>query len=593
MRQEEYIISENLGLDAIFENVVKTYHNQIAVKFGEKSLCFSELNKLSNQYAHYLIENGLKSGEGVGICFNRSIELVITIFALLKIGSIGVFIDPDLPKERIEYMLNHARVNKVITNQKKLKTPLDLFEIHITDLEQIRGINIKHSIIPTNHIDEVAFIFYTSGSSGQPKGVKITHGGILNDSHPDIALPSLTSEDCLLMTSPTGSIRLTGELFYPLFSGSKIVILEDKDSTNVHTLIEKIVDERVTVVFVVPTLLRSLLETDEIKKCESLKYVQSMGEKLPLELRQKFNEKLNASLVNVYGQTETGMCTIHYCKPLDNNSYNIVGTNVKNRSILILAEDMTPVKVGEIGEIYISGKYLSNGYFDDNDFTNERFILHPSTGLTIYKTGDTGRITKENQLEYLGRIDQVVKIGGMRVSLIEVETLLLAFYDVRDVAVKAVNNMRNEINLVAVVEMIENVRFSNSTWRNRLIDKVASYMIPNQFIQLEKLPKLMNGKLDHQLISQIIKKELNKENSTGFLTNTTGSELAKLWSHILSVDLNKIGPSTSFLELGGNSILAANCVVEMEKLYGVEIDINFILGNDLESIAMYLEKNNK
>ncbi|MGB7606334.1 MAG: non-ribosomal peptide synthetase [Lutisporaceae bacterium] len=598
LEAKRYIFDYNKGLNKYFEEAVEKYADLIALKFEAKTLTYLGLNELSNQLANFLVRKGICPGSNIGIYFNRSIELTVSVLAVLKAGCTCILLDKSIPNDRINLIMGDIPLNYVICDRDFANKFYYNGKVIICDLEMSYPYNeSKTNLNIKTNTDDASFIFYTSGSTGEPKGVIISHGGIINDSLPAVAEPALNQEDCFLMTSPVGSMRITGELFYPWFAGAKVVILRESLTNDIEKNIDIINEEKVSVMFIVPTMLRELLNNRRFSKCQSLRYVQSLGERLPQYLRDKFYSKLNVGLVNVYGQTEAGCCTIYDCDYKTSHKYVKSGKQVMNRAIYILDEDLKTVASGEIGKIFIGGDYLATGYFNDPALTSERFISDPfsgHSGAVMYMTGDIGRITEDGQLEYLGRIDQIVKIGGMRLSLLEVESAILSFSEIEDVVVKAVENNRNEIFLVAVIETKAEEDVRNIEWRTQLGKKLPHYMIPSRYIYIKELPKLINGKINHKEVLKMISVDsIVVLDETNKPQTETERKLADIWSKLLVINMKNIRLSDRFLELGGNSITTVICTVEIEKEFNKQVKAAILYSYNFRELSEYIDKQTK
>ncbi len=585
----------NKGLESYFEEAVCKYKDLVALKFKEENLTFMQLNKLINQLAHFLIKKGVTSNNYIGIYFDRSFELEISIMATLKIGCTCVLLDKKMPKARNQKFIDDSEINYVICDRDFINNVDFLGKTIICNLKYSFPFNESdENLGRTNDVDDTAFVFYTSGSTGTPKGVVISHGAILNDSLPGIAQPSLSSNDTILMTSPVASMRITGELFYPWFAGTKVVILEESLTNNVQENINFIIKEHISIMFIVPTMLKELLVNNRISQCKCLKYVQSLGERLPKYIRDEFYEKLDAELVNVYGQTETGCCTIYDCYYESKDTYVNSGKTVINRNIYLLSSDLRPVEKGEVGDVFIGGKYLATGYLNDSQLTSQKFMCdqfsEDGTGY-MFKTGDVGRITDNDQLEYLGRKDQIVKIGAMRISILEIESAILNFSAVKDVVVKGVENNKGNEYMVAVIEGNEGWKLDKFELRRFLAEKLPGYMIPSKFIFVDEMPKLISGKLDHRKIMDIIFNGVNRKvDKDSMVISDSEIKLANIWSKNLNMDCSIIRSSDTLLELGGDSIIAVNCILDIEKAFNKEVTMEIIYNYTFKELARYIDK---
>ncbi|MGG3282948.1 non-ribosomal peptide synthetase [Paenibacillus solani] len=571
--KKEYIFDHEASIQKVFQATVDLYNSKTAITVDDNEYNFIMLNNYSNQLARLLMRE-TKPQEIIGIFMKESIEMIISIFAILKAGCTCLILDPNLPTKRFNEIIKDSKIELIICRDYcdvKNITPTNFLKCNLnSDFPYNESIE---NIVSNQKLTDISFLFYTSGSTGTPKGVRVSHGAILNDTHPMIAQPPLNDLDKFLFTSPLSSIRLIGELFYPLFFGVNVVILSSEFHNNVDIIIETIIREQITVLFVVPTLLREMVSHSRFMECKSLRLVQSMGEKLSKSVRDSFYKAINdVILVNIYGQTETGMCTVHYCSSRTNEPYNISGLPVINRIIYILNDNLTETKMGDIGNIYIGGRYLADGYLNDSALTHKVFLQSPfNSAEKIYKTGDVGRISGEGYLEFLGRSNELVKIGGMRVSLLEVESKILSLENVSDCKVVTYINHRQDNRLMALIIQKNGNELSAFHFRKALKHKLPLFMIPSRFIFVDKFPTNSHGKIDIQKIQELSKGAYHQSDTK------LPAKLLDIISSILCISSNSIRNDDYFIELGGDSITAVTLGIEIEKQFDKQLPFEQLL----------------
>jgi len=579
-------IKENKGISDYFEEYAKLYSDEIALKFISQEFNFKTLNSLSNKFSHYLLKYGIDRNSQIGVCFNRCPELIISIISILKIGCICVPIDIRSSDDAKNSILNNNKINYVISS-KFLNIVGDCDNI-ICDLNfSFPYHEIDANINIEKNINDVAFIFFTSGSTGKPKGVLVSNGGVLNDSLPGIAEPTLSKDDVFLMSSPIDSIRITGEMFYPWFAGASVIILPEENTLDVTKYIELIVKEKISVMYVVSNILREILNNENVQMLSSLRYIQFLGEPLNERIAHKLFDILNVKLINVYGQTETGCCTIKYINTAADIGDN-VGTPVNNRIIYIFDESFNLVKKGDIGEVYIGGEGLSLGYVNEFELTEEHYIKKTLYGdKIIYKTGDIGSIINDT-LKLEGRIDDMIKIGGKKVNFREIRGIILDLEEVEDASLHRITHNENYNYIVAFIVIKDINSISKLEINNYLKDKLPNYKLPSFYLIKSEIPRLPNGKLNKALINQMIESEISEKNQCEEFPGTL-NEILEIIEDVLKTDKNEINILYTFMELGGDSINLASVVLKIEDKFDLEIPYELIVGLSILEISKFVE----
>lgn len=426
----------------LFEEQVQRTPDELAVVYETASLTYWELNARANQLANYLRSLGVGPEVLVGICVERSLEMVVGLLGILKAGGAYVPLDPDYPRERLSYMLNDSQVPVLLTTFQKLVESLPQSGTRIVCLDTDWKIIVTQSdenLVSDATPSNLAYVIYTSGSTGKPKGVMISHQAIGNHMFwMQTAFP-LNAADKVLQKTPFSFDASIWEFYAPLLAGAQLVMARPGGHQDSEYLIEAIAKYKVTILQVVPSLLQMLLESQGFESCQSLRRVFCGGEAIPVELVKRFREKLNADLHNLYGPTEATIdATFFTCKSNTPQQIVPIGRPIANTQTYILDSHLQPVPIGVPGELHISGAGLAQGYLNRPDLTQEKFIPNPfsePSNSRLYKTGDLARYLPDGNIEYLGRIDNQVKIRGFRIELGEIEAGITAHPQVRQAAV--------------------------------------------------------------------------------------------------------------------------------------------------------------
>lgn len=548
-------------LHQLVEQQVEKTPDAIALRFADENLTYQQLNNRANQLAHYLQQLGVKPETKVGICIERSLEMVVGISGILKAGGAYVPIDPDYPAQRQLFMLQDCKTNVLLTQDKFTATLPKSLQVICLDADwkaiaEQPTHNLNTNVTPEN----LAYIIYTSGSTGKPKGAMNTHIAVANRLLWMQATYQITPCDRLIQKTPFSFDVSVWELFLPLLAGACLVIAQPGGHRDSSYLVNLIAQEQITTVHFVPSMLRIFLQETQLEKYISLQRVFCSGEALSFDLQQTFYQHLNAQLYNLYGPTEAAIeVTAWTCQNQSTEPVVPIGYAIANIQIYILDANLNLVPVGVPGDLYIGGIGLARGYCDRPDLTAEKFIPHPwsqKPGMRLYKTGDIARWRSDGSIEYLGRSDNQVKIRGFRIELGEIEAALSSFPEVRETVVVVREDIPGEERLVAYV-----VADKISNFRQLLSDKLPEYMIPAAFVQLPTIPLTANGKIDRQVLPvPDARAELTK-----FVSARTPIEakLAAIWAEVLH--LEQVGIYDNFFELGGDSILSLQAIAKAKQ----------------------------
>ncbi|MHC5763604.1 amino acid adenylation domain-containing protein, partial [Nostoc sp.] len=553
---------QQLCIHQLFEAQVQKTPDAVAVVFEDEQLTYSELNARANQLAHYLRSLGVKPEVLVGICVERSLLMVIGLLAILKAGGAYVPLDSSYPKERLAYILEDSRPGVLLTQQNLVGNllPNQAQVICIdSDWQLIADENTDCNITVNN----LAYVIYTSGSTGKPKGAMNTHKGICNRLLWMQDVYQLTLADNVLQKTPFSFDVSVWEFFWTLITGARLVVAQPEGHKDPNYIVNLILQQQITTLHFVPSMLRAFLSAEGLEKCQSLVRVIASGEALPVQLQQRFFNRLDTQLYNLYGPTEAAVdVTFWQCQASFNNQKTVpIGRPIANIQIYLLDKYFNPVAKGVAGEVYISGVGVGRGYLNRSDLTAEKFIpnlFSDQAGARLYKTGDLAHYLPTGEIEYIGRIDHQVKIRGFRIELGEIETVITQHPTVRETVVLVRSDLTNSQQIVAYVVPQKEQTLTISELRSFLESRLPNYMIPAAFVILEALPLTPNGKLDRKALPTPDAERPELEQAFIAPQTTIEKQLAVIWTQVLG--LEKIGINDNFFELGGDSILSLKII---------------------------------
>ena len=572
--QTEY--PEDKCIHSLFEEQAAKTPDAFAVVFEDQQLTYKELNQRANQLAHYLRVMGVKPEILVGICVERSIEMVVGLLGILKAGGVYVPLDPSYPTERLEFMLQDAQP-RVLLTQRRLVESLPEHTAQIVCLDSDWGAiaeesekNLASEVNPEN----LSYVIYTSGSTGRPKGVMNTHRGIGNRLCWMQEACQLTTVDRVVQKTPFSFDVSVWEFFWTLMTGATMVVAKPEGHKDSNYLVNLIAQQQITTIHFVPSMLQVFLQDSNLERCNSLKRVFCSGEALPFELTKRFFDRLDCQLHNLYGPTEAAIDVTYWqCQPEGDLQVVPIGRPIANTQTYILDKHLQPVPIGVSGELHIAGVGLARGYLNQPKLTEERFIPNPFSdelGERLYKTGDKARYLPDGNIEFLGRLDNQVKIRGFRIELGEIEAVLNNHSQVQQVVVIVREDNRDK-RLVAYI-VSENNSPSSSQLREYLEQRLPNYMVPSALIMLDTLPLTPNGKVDRQALplpdEEIIRREYIRPRTP------TEEIIVNLFADLLNVQ--KVGINDNFFELGGHSLLATQLISRLRQASKVELPIRKI-----------------
>jgi len=592
----------NCCIHQLFAEQASRTPDSVAVTCGNNSLTYRQLDTKTNQLANHLISLGVGPDILVGVCVERSIEMIIGILGILKAGGAYVPLDPEYPQERLEYMIENSNVSVLLTlHRMDVKLPQGATKILLLDTDW-KDIEKKSSSLQSSHVspDNLIYIIYTSGSTGKPKGSMLYHKGFVNLIH------WYTSEftfgpgaNVLLMTST--SFDLTQKnIFAPLTAGGHLVLLDSQifDAGIIQKTIE---DQKITSINCTPSAFNGIIaKADEkiFNQIASLRQIFLGGEPIIVSRLTEWlnNPHCQATVINSYGPTEcTDVCAYYRLSDYERYAKSTVpiGRPICNTQLYILDSQLHQLPLGEEGEICIGGAGVGAGYINRPDLNSEKFVQNPfanDESSLLYKTGDRGRYLPDGNIEYLGRIDQQVKIRGFRIEPGEIEALLEKHSDVSETVVIGLPDKSGENRLVAYLVLHTANSVSVNELRTFLQHQLPDYMLPTAWVFLEKIPLTPNGKIDRKALPAPEKKRppisQNYVRPRSFLEEA----LVAIWQNLLGFE--KIGINDPFFELGGTSIQAIQFIAEISQILHQRIPIvNFFDSPTVSRFAVYLGKN--
>ncbi|MBD2253936.1 amino acid adenylation domain-containing protein [Nostoc parmelioides FACHB-3921] len=576
----------NKFIHHLFEEQVQRTPDAVAVVYENQQLTYQQLNHRANQLANYLHALGVKPDVLVGLCVERSLEMIVGLLGILKAGGAYLPLDPDYPQERLSFMLEDAQVPVLLTQQQLLENlPQHQAKVVCLDtdwqvISQSSGDNARAGVQASN----LAYVIYTSGSTGRPKGVMISHGAIANHCCIIQQAYALEKSDRVLQFASINFDASLEQIFPTLIAGATLVLRGSDVWT--PTKFQKIISDFGLTVVNLPTaywqqLTQEWVKTQALDSNSQLRLVLVGGDAILPEYVAKWQRSpmFCVRLVNAYGPTETTItATLFEIPPQWSKDGNLrkmpIGRPLPNRTVYILDRYLQPVPLGVPGELYIGGMCLAKGYLNRPELTQERFISNPFGYGRLYKTGDLVRYLPDGNIEYLDRIDNQVKIRGFRIELGEIEAVLNTHPEIQQAVVIVREDIPGNKRLVAYV-VTSDESLSNNQLRQFLKQQLPEYMIPSGFVTLDKLPLTPNGKIDRKALPTP-DGEINRENEYVAPRTLIEQTLTNIWQQLLLKE--KVSIHDNFFEIGGDSILSIQ-VVSRAKNAGIQITPKQIFQN--------------
>ncbi|KGJ89818.1 non-ribosomal peptide synthetase, partial [Colwellia psychrerythraea] len=574
-------------LHELFEAQAVANPNNIAVVFEDEQLTYQELNQQANKVAHYLAEHhDVTPNTLVGICVERSLQMVVGLLGILKAGGAYVPLDPSYPTARLQHIINDTGINYLL-DQSGLHTRLELSDkVKLISINDTRFTDVFIDYPVTNRqladkqpLSSLAYVIHTSGSTGTPKGVMIEQGAFVNFLQAMLfQLGPNFNHDLKLLAVTTMAFDIAGlEIWGPLFVGGQVVLASKDDVIDPSKLSHLLNVHDINFMQATPAGWRSLLDDDWAGKKDLV--ALSGGELLPDKLAKSLMRNC-AQLWNCYGPTEATVWSLVRRIDCDNTRGNIANLAgpLSNYSHYVLDSTQEVVPQGVIGELYIGGTSLARGYLNNPDLTKEKFIADPFASrkdARLYRTGDLVRLVSDGQLEFVGRTDTQIKIRGFRIELGEIEHQLSSCAGVLSCIVVANKDESGHNNLVAYVIADNTTGISQdempNLFRKSLRAHIPDYMVPSIFVFIEQWPLTANGKIDKNSLPAYDLRLFQRQYQAA--QTPTEQLLVELWSTLLTLNSDEISMDANFFELGGHSLLAVKLVTKIRRLFSLEIMI--------------------
>ncbi|HZI05051.1 MAG TPA: amino acid adenylation domain-containing protein, partial [Archangium sp.] len=561
-------------IPSLFEAQVERTPDAVAVEYEGQTLTYRALNSRANQLAHHLRASGIGPESRVGLCLERSLELVVGILGILKAGGTYVPLDPAYPADRLSFMLQDTGVMVIVTQEDladELPVQGSLFVCLDADWAQVQ-VRPEDNLSSSITADNVAYIMYTSGSTGRPKGVCVPHRGVVRLVQGSTFI-AMGPQEVFLQLAPISFDASTLELWGALLHGARLVVYP-AGTPSLEELGAKLVRSSISTLW----LTAALFEQMQATQPEALRGVRQLlagGDVLPVG-RVKERLAQGGLLVNGYGPTEN--TTFTCCYPMRDVSqvgHSVsIGKPIASTQVYLLDASMQPVPVGVAGELYTGGDGLAAGYLNRPELTAEKFVPHPFStqpGARLYRTGDLARYLPDGRIEFLGRIDNQVKVRGFRIELGEIESVLAQHAQVREATVLVREDVPGDKRLVAyVVAKDSESPPDTSALRAWMKERLPEYMVPPAYVVLDAMPLSPNGKVDRKALPA---PDGSPSDKAGFEAPRTDTEvkLADIWRSLLG--LERVGLSDDFFELGGHSLLATQVVVRIREAFHLELPL--------------------
>jgi len=577
-----------------------------ALSCYDTTLSYNELNKRANQIAHWLIKQGIKTGDRVGVCLNRDIELIVNLLAILKTGAAYVPIDPAYPRARLKFLIEDSGAALLLSNSEIYKSHA-LADITLNApcvlLDQKHNLiskeNTKNTLIDVTS-DALAYVIYTSGSTGRPKGVQIRHHSVINLLHGVHPRLNVSSNDVWTVFHSYAFDLSVWEIWSPFYSGGHLVVVPVELTQDACAFHDLLLRRQVSVLNQTPSFMRQLMDLPDFKTgaARSLRVVICGGEALPQDLADPLLE-LQLDLWNFYGPTEATVWSLIKKvdpTPPDKESDAVVsiGQPIANTTAYVLDQDLRPVPVGVIGELHLGGDGLAHGYFNREDLNQERFITSPfgeQQGKRLYKTGDLARRLPNGDFAYVARMDTQVKVRGYRIELGEIEQSLAELETIAQAVVIVREDSPADQRLCAYLVASSGMNLPElDQIRAHLKDRLPTYMVPQTFIELDILPLTPNGKIDHKNLPHPDGTiQLSPAGAQAHPRSDVEEQIAQIWREELN--LNTVGVEDNFFDVGGYSFLMVKVCNRLRDSFDRDISvIDLFQHPTIAAIAGFLDQ---
>lgn len=601
---EEKIFAPEKCIHEIFEEKAEKFPERIALTFEDKQITYREINAQANRLAHYLVKQGVKADQLVGLYSERLPHLIVAILGILKAGGAYLPIDPVYPPERVAFMLEDAGA-KIILTQNSLKEHLQLdgqkAVLLDDDWPQIAEESTENPSLALSP-ENLIYVIYTSGSTGKPKGTLISHYNVLRLFQATDHWFKFNENDIWTLFHSYAFDFSVWEIWGALLYGGRLVIVPQLISRSPENFYKLLLKEKVTVLNQTPSAFRQLIHAEELIGQEpydtDLRFIIFGGEALELNSLKPWLAKhgdAQPQLINMYGITET---TVHVTyRPItmadvEAAKGSVIGEPIPDLKVYILDEHLKPKPIGIPGEIHVSGAGLARGYLKRAELTTAKFVPNPFSkngNDRLYRTGDLGRYLQDGDIEYIGRIDSQIKIRGFRIELGEIETLLAKHEDIRECIVITAKDARGDNIIAAYVVAKQGRQPDTMDLRNHLREHLPEYMLPAAFILLDEFPLTPNGKIDRKALPDPLEQRMDLQRE--YVAPRTPAEelVAQIYSELL--DVQQVGANDHFFDLGGHSLLATQLISRIRDSFKIELPLKIFFENpEVEQLARAIER---
>ena len=573
---------KHLCVHQLFERQAEKRPDEIAIVFEDRQMTYRELDVGSNQLAHFLRKHGVGAESVVGVCLERSPEMILAVLAILKAGGAYLPLDPSYPTERLGLMVERGGASIIVT-QKSLVSRIPTGEAVcccLDNLDQFLTEQKQESLSSISSPENAAYVLFTSGSTGVPKGVLMEHRPLVNLLSWQAETFASRAAARTLQFAPLSFDVSFQEIFSALCFGGTLVIIgeaERRDAKALWALLNEKAVERMFLPFIALQQLAEASQDDAVT-IESLREIITAGEQLQVTqpIADLFARLPDCRLCNQYGPTESHVVTSFALggDPADWPKLPPIGRPIANNKVYILDRCLQPVPIGVIGELYIGGDSLARGYLDQPELSREKFISNPfikEPGARLYKTGDLARYHADGNIQFVGRIDDQVKVRGFRIEPGEIETILCRHPEVLECVVSAREDATGGKRLVAHIVAGTAHDLDSRKLRDFLKEKLPEYMIPNAFVFLDSLPLTASGKVDRRALPAPDGSRPDLAEAYLAPRNRTEELLAKIWAEVLK--LERIGIHDNFFDLGGHSLLATQVASRIREVLRIELPL--------------------
>jgi len=586
------VFEGELNLKSLFEKQVALTPNNIALIYKNESYTYYEFNAQANKLAHYLAHKGAKKGDVIAVICERSTNMMLCIYSILKLGAIYVPVDSELPQSRIEYMLSQSEV-KIILTQSDVscnynKQPYKTFLVDEIKAE-VSGFPDSDLEVKVSQND-LAYIIFTSGSTGKPKGVMNLHSGVSNVMLWMKEAFKPVKGDVVLQKTPYSFDISLFEIYWPLLVGATVALAKPNSHKDAYQIQQQIRKYKVSILHIVPSILNALILAKSSDKT-SLRAVVCCGEALLPDSVKSFFESYNSTeLINIYGPTEAAIAvSIFHCNKNEEYKAVPIGRPISNSKLHVLDKNLNQVPIGVAGEIVIEGIQVAKGYMGDGELTQQQFVNSPFSYDKLYKTGDLARWNNDGELEFLGRRDSQVKFNGLRIELSEIETIMHQYENIEQ-SVAVIDSSPNGSSLIGVLYTVEdkNKKIEESRLKSHLAKYLPSYMLPVSYMELAQFPLTSSGKINRNQLPRITLSQVAHLKSNDKSLTKVQQTVTEAWKVVLKHDNFSI--DAQFFEVGGDSMSLMQVFNILDKAFPKKLSsVDLFRFVTVKSIANFLD----